>query len=438
MTINEDKDKRISVHTWKKYVPEIMEISKKNGWKPSKPCEKLVKSKYGSYKKFGLCQYEDLTQECFPDVYTVVYFHQHQNIGELGRIFTVFKHLALEDNPDAWMSNKSIHYKYNLQHIKKIKVNYHLPSVKIQNKYPIYVLSLGRYSDLSFPDATCMTLEEMGLEYTLVLMTREVENYRETLKRYNCKYCVNIIHLEDNHGLGGTPQRNLAWDDSKKRGFSKHWILDDNIHGYFWFNRRQKIQIKSGVVFRNVEDFVDNLNEKVGLAAHAYRYDTRGTEMRNPIIVNGKTFSSILVNHNLLDKCKIKWRLKYNEDIDLGLQVLSNGFMTIGYETFLSGKKATKDNREGGNRDIYLQYKQEGFVRKLECLQNEWGHIPNLIGETTKKLGKEDERVHHLIDWDRFKPKTLTNKKKEVHTILTPKKKHQDWMWYGIKEEIIS
>lgn len=435
MTIDEKYDKKVSVHTWKKYVPEVIEIAKKNGFVYAKPCEKPIKQKYGVFKKYGMCQYEDVGQECFPDLYVVVYFHQHKNVGRLQEIFDLYSNLEGTN----WKAHKSLHYKYDKDHIKNVKVEYILPATPIINKYPIYVLSKGRYSDLSFPNATCMTLEEMKLEYTLVLMTDEVEQYKQTLEKYNCKKCINIISIDDNKGLGGTPQRNLAWDDAKKRKFSKHWILDDNIHGYYYFNRRQQIQIKSGVVFRDVENFVDNIHEKVGLAAHSYKFEVRDTEMRNPIILNGKTFSSILVNHSLLDMCNVKWRLKYNEDIDLGLQTLTNGFMTLGFEYFISGKLSTPQNKEGGNREIYLNYEKQGFKNKLECIMKEWGHIDGLIKKTYKKLKTKtgiELREHHDVDWGRFKPKLVSGRDKPIETILTPKKRYTDWEWYGIVERI--
>lgn len=430
MTINEEKDRKVSVHTWKKHVPEILKIAKEHNFVYSKPCEKKVKEKYNVFKKYGMCEYEDASQECFPDVYFVVYFPQHKNVGRLQEIFDTYKNYG-------WKGPKSVHYKYNKDHIKTVKVEYLLPSVKIENRYPIYVLSLGRYSDVSFPKGTCMTLEEMGLEYTLVLMTHEVPKYVETLQKYNCQNCMNIIHLEDNQGLGGTPQRNLAWDDAKKRGYEKHWILDDNIDGYYWFNQRKQIQIKSGVVFRNIEDVVDNIKEKIGLAAHNYRYDARDTELRPPIIVNGKTFSSILVNHTLLDMCNIKWRLKYNEDIDLGLQTLTTGLMTLGFDTFVSNKMPSLKNKEGGNREIYSNYKKEGFTKKLECLMKQWRHLEGLVKPSTKKLNKEEERDHHNVDWDRFKPQDNNGKIiRQVDILLTPKKIYTNWEWYGIQKKI--
>jgi hypothetical protein len=144
--------------------------------------------------------------------------------------------------------------------------------------------------------------------------------------------------------------------------------------------------------------------------------------------LNGKTFSSILINHKLLDSHNIKWRLKYNEDIDLGIQVLEKGLYTLGSNVFISNKTPTKDNKEGGNKNIYEEYKAEGFRKKLDCIKEAWGHLKGLVDETTEK--HIDNRVHHLIDWNRYSPKGIPK-----HLALTVKEE-LDWKTYGVIEVV--
>lgn len=60
-------------------------------------------------------------------------------------------------------------------------------------------------------------------------------------------------------------------------------------------------------------------------------------ELRNPFQINTKNYSSCLIDTEICGD--IRFRLKYNEDIDLTLQVLERGIKTLGFNIFLSGKK---------------------------------------------------------------------------------------------------
>lgn len=430
--------KQFRIHTYERNIPEIIDICEKNNLIYQKPLWKKIKD-YEKYRNFGIMKYHDIMEEWCPDKYYVVYFNEDKNKKNnktLKDIHKIFYNSIHGSDPKTYC--KTFYFKYDKYDYLK-EMSYILPSNPIPVKYPIYIISLGRYSDLSFPKGTCMTLEKMKVKYRLCVMTREVENYNNTLKRYNCQYCMEIIHISDNKGLGGTPQRNKCWEHARAMypTLDRHWILDDNIDGYFYFNRLRQTRIDSGVVFRNLEEIVENIQEPVALISHNYFSEVRSTELRDPFTINGKNFSSILINHRLLDKHGIKWRLKYNEDIDLGLQVLEKGLYTMGYNIFISGKTPTKDNKEGGNKDIYDQYKAEGFRKKLDCLKEAWGHMKTLIKETTER--HVDHRVHHLIDWNRYFPQRQTKKghfvKKQKHLALTVKQK-LDWKDYNIKEVI--
>jgi hypothetical protein len=267
-----------------------------------------------------------------------------------------------------------------------------------------------------------MTLEKMKVPYRLCIQKQELELYRKTLQKYNCQYCLEIIYIETGYLQGGTPQRNKCWEHSRDvLHSSMHWILDDNIDGYYWFLKRQKSRIDSGVVFKNVEDVMENINEPIGLGGHSYTSKTPSTTMRVPFTVNNKVFSSILINHTILDTLAIKWRLKYNEDIDLALQTLSKGLNTICYELFLCGKEETKGkNKEGGNIEIYDNYSNTGFQMKVDMLLETWKHLPKTVKFSNKK--HKDGRPHHHIVWKHFErlvPFTLT------HT-------YTDWKNYGV------
>ena len=107
---------------------------------------------------------------------------------------------------------------------------------KIQPKYPIYVITKGRWEKT----LTIDSLEEMGIDFKICVEPNEYENYISNPSIDKNK----IIILPENFSerkQGGIPVRNFVWEHSKSRGFSKHWILDDNILGFYrWNNNVQK------------------------------------------------------------------------------------------------------------------------------------------------------------------------------------------------------
>jgi len=243
------------------------------------------------------------------------------------------------------------------------KINYNF-LFQFKPKYPIYIISLNRYQiERCF---TIKHLEMMKVKYRLCVMKNEVKNYRELIDKNDFKYCIEIISISNNYDLGGTPQRNRCWEHSVKLGYSKFWLLDDNIDGYYYFNRLQKIKVDNGIVFTSLEKLIDNVKEKVGIIGHNYWMDVPATTMRNPITVNSKVYSSMLINTEILDKLDIKFRLKYNEDVDLVLQCLKNKIKTISLNVFVANKKSTLSVKGGNTDTIYDNGKK--FQDKVDCL----------------------------------------------------------------------
>lgn len=416
---------RVSVHTWNHFLPEIQDVISQYQLTAEIKYPPLKNAT--EWKKFGISDFSDVDNtELNGRIYTTIYFYQDQNLHTTRDFIyrQLYQKCYTHPFPNIEIKQFTLHYKFSRADYIRHYV-YLLPDEPILPRYPIYIVSKGRYKHNIFKNGTCQALEKMKVSYRLCLMTDEVEEYKKTLCHFNSEFALEPISIDDNNGLGGTPQRNKCWEHAKSLGYTCHWVLDDNIDGWYWYHRRTQTRIDSGIVFRNLEDVVDNIQEPIALSAHSYKNRTPCTTMRTPIIRNGKTFSSILVNHTLLDKHDIRWRLKYNEDIDLGLQALQAGLNTFGYEVFLADKKTTKDNKEGGNKEIYENYSHAGFQKKLDVLMETWSHVDGLVKATNNK--HKDGRPHHNVNWSHYKQQPVD---------FTVKHTYTDFQNYGIIREV--
>ena len=104
-------------------------------------------------------------------------------------------------------------------------------------KYPIYVISKGRYEK----GLTAEFLIKDGVDFKLVVEPQEKNQYAD-------KYGSDRILVLpfSNLGLGSIPARNWCWGNSIQNGHDKHWILDDNIRRGWRKNKGKRI-ISSGL-----------------------------------------------------------------------------------------------------------------------------------------------------------------------------------------------
>ncbi|NDG53745.1 MAG: hypothetical protein EBY39_12120 [Flavobacteriia bacterium] len=87
-----------------------------------------------------------------------------------------------------------------------------------------------------------------------------------------------------------------------------------------------------------------------------------------------------------------RWRLKYNEDVDLCLQVLDAGLCTILFNALTIDKVSTVVKMKGGNQDeLYKNNNHEKKVLKARSLEEIWPQY----AETKMRFG----RPHHYVNW---------------------------------------
>ena len=214
-------------------------------------------------------------------------------------------------------------------------------------EYPVYIVSKGRYEN----PLTAKFLYNDKVDFKIVIEPQEYNDYLQSIKKENI-----LITDFSNLGLGSYPARNFAWEHSISKGFKKHWIFDDNISAIRKVNKGFKIICNSGKAMTSVEKFT---NRYINVVISGFNYTTfvvPGYTDKKPFLINTKCYSGMLIKNNI----PFRWRLKYNEDIDLCLQVLDKGYSTILINAFTIDKISTVAKMKGGNQDeLYLDNANE-------------------------------------------------------------------------------
>lgn len=262
-------------------------------------------------------------------------------------------------------------------------------------KYPIYIVSKGRHEKRLTADA----LEEMQTPYHFIVEQDEVDKYAskvgadkvlalptEYLKEYNP--CDN---LGDTKSKGAGAARNFAWQHALDAGYKRHWVLDDNIDGFYRLNLNMKIKCVSPAIFRAAEDFIDRYTN-VPLAGFNYAMFAKRKDTPPPFVLNTRIYSCLLIENAL----PYRWEGRYNEDTHLSLRVLKDGLCTVQFNAFLANKVRTQ-TMAGGNTDAF--YAKEGTLNKSEMLTELHPDCSTVVW----KFG----RWHHYVNYNLFKRNTL-------------------------------
>ncbi len=263
--------------------------------------------------------------------------------------------------------------------------------MSLDPKYPIYIVSKGRWEN----GLTWRVLDRMNVPYQVVVEDQEYDSYREKLP------ANKLLELPfGNLGEGSIPARNFVWDEAKESGFKRHWILDDNIEAFNRLNRNIKPVVETGALFRAAEDFVDRY-ENVALAGFNYYSFCKTTESVPPYYLNTRIYSCILIKNDI----PFAWRGRYNEDTDLSIRVLKEGYCTILFNAFLAGKVCTM-RMKGGNTDEL--YADDGRKKMAESLVEQH---PDCV-----KVVWRFKRWHHHVDYSQFRRNKLIRKNGDIPT----------------------
>jgi hypothetical protein len=249
-------------------------------------------------------------------------------------------------------------------------------------RYPVYIISKGRWESRK----TVTALDKIGVPYSVVVEPQERHLYASVIDS------DKILSLPfSNLGQGSIPARNWVWDHATESGAKRHWILDDNISGFYRLNYNLKTPVGSGTIFRAAEDFVDRY-ENVPKAGFNYFMFASRKNVVPPYYLNTRVYSCILLDNSQT----IRWRGRYNEDTDLSIRFLKAGYCTILFNAFLADKQQTM-TMKGGNSDEL--YQGDGRLDMAKSLQEQHPDITKIV----EKWG----RYQHHVDYKGFRKNKL-------------------------------
>lgn len=271
-----------------------------------------------------------------------------------------------------------------------------------QTKYPIYIISKSRWESR----LTSKALEEIGLDYKIVVEPQEYDNYAAVIDPKKI-----LVLPFSNLGLGGIPARNWVWEHSVAAGDARHWICDDNIRYFIRLHKNTKLRVKSSVPFTAVEEFVDRF-ENVKMAGMNYDYFNPANDAKAPYYLNTRVYSCILLSNDIPNRWRVlKYKGKdapFNEDTDLSLSILKDGWCTILTNAFCCGKVPTHTMKGGNTSEVYKLGEKEFDNRYTFAASLKEAHPDHV--EIVQRYG----RWHHFVDYSPFERTPLILKKDHV------------------------
>lgn len=261
--------------------------------------------------------------------------------------------------------------------------------------YPIYIVSKGRWESR----LTSKVLEKMNVSYFIIIEQQEYDKYASVIhpdkililpQQYLDNYDT-FDNLGFSKSKGPGSARNFAWDHSISQGAKWHWVMDDNIASFQRLNRNLMVKVTTGAIFKATEDFVDRY-ENLAIAGFNYDFFCQSKEKHPPYILNTRIYSCLLIRNDI----PYRWRGRYNEDTDLSLRALKDGWCTIQFNAFIQ-EKAQTQTMKGGNSDEF--YFKEGTMPKSQMLADMHPDVAKVVWRFN--------RWHHHVDYRAFKKNRL-------------------------------
>lgn len=265
-------------------------------------------------------------------------------------------------------------------------------------QYPFYVVSRSR-ADTRLTDKA---LTGLGVPHYTVVEEDQFDMYARVVPEDQILVVPQRFHdqydtfdtLGQSKSQGPGPARNFCWEHSIRNGYERHWVFDDNVRAFYRMNNNFRVYVKDGTMFRCMEDFV-NRYENVALAGPNYVLFAPDRQKHPPFIANTRIYSMLLI----MNKIPYRWRGRYNEDTDLSLRALKDGWCTIQFNAFLGNKIGTQTVPGGNSAEFY---DKEGTLPKSEMQVKMHPDVSKLVWRFS--------RIHHYVDYTPFKKNRLIRK----------------------------
>tara|TARA_R100000734_G_C3317130_1_gene110019 strand:+ start:1039 stop:2274 length:1236 start_codon:yes stop_codon:yes gene_type:complete len=274
------------------------------------------------------------------------------------------------------------------------KSSYWKSNDDVINKYPLYVISKGRHQKER--SLTHNWFSKYKIKHYMVVEDCEKDLYK---KEMDDEY-TTVLSLPkeyDNLGQGSIPVRNWIDEYSRMNRIEKYWCIDDNINGFYRWEKNCVRKIIDTTPFRVCEEFSDRYSNLFMSGLQYKSFLPEISRNRGLCVKNTRIYSCILISTKLkfiLDGTL--WRGRYNEDTDLSLRLLKKGFPTVLHQQFLCDKSTTMSVKGGNTSSIY---QNDGLQKKLDSLIQQH---PDVVKGTIKF-----KKVHHQVDYRPFKKNQL-------------------------------
>jgi len=273
---------------------------------------------------------------------------------------------------------------------------------KTDSRYPVCIPSKGR-ADVQ---TTGTALEALGVSHNFFVEETEADEYKRVLGAHR----VVSMPFHD-LGQGSITARNYIWEWARERGHKRHWTVDDNITGFHRTNLTRRLRVNGGSFFLAMEDFVDRYENIAMAGPHHVGFVKVGWSDIPAFLLNTRIYSCILLDTTL----EHRWRGRYNEDTDLSLRLMKDGYTTCLFAALLMDKGTTVGAKnatamKGGNTDNVYNGgdHRRAFAESLkeqhpDCVEVVW----------------KFNRWHHQVDYSAFKGNALKMKPDVVPTVGT-------------------
>lgn len=285
-------------------------------------------------------------------------------------------------------------------HQEPLRGEYFYDGPPTDSRYPICIPSKGR-ADCH---KTAKALLRMGVSFRFFVESTEYEAYCASVGYQR------VVRLPFHDlGQGSIPARNFIWDWAKEHHHKRHWVVDDNILCFTRMDNNRRLIVKGGGFFRSMEDFVDRYENIAMAGPHDQGFVKDRGDVRWPYLLNSRVYSCILLDTSLPHR----WRGRYNEDTDLSLRLLKDGYCTLLFHSMLMSKAPTVGVRnctpmKGGNTDtVYaaddhrLAFAESLRDQHPDCVEVVW----------------KFNRWHHQVDYSQFKGNKLRLRAGVVPTV---------------------